>query len=143
MDDRISSVILERSLEEKLIEALRERLPYESCGAIYGAIDGDRAFAENFVLIRNVSADPERSFAFDPEEWISAYYRIQKNQRVVVGFIHSHPNGSPEPSDPDLRGSLPWGTYWIVGFSEGGHRIAVYRRDDANGWTNLPIARRP
>jgi len=142
MDDGvIRCIVLEQATEEELVRTLRRRLPNESCGAIYGSTDGERAIAEGFVLIRNASSDPERTFRFHPEDWVSAYYGIQKNQREIVGLFHSHPYGSPSPSETDAGGSLPWGTYWIVGISEESHRIAVYRRDGGQSWKSLPIER--
>jgi proteasome lid subunit RPN8/RPN11 len=139
--ETVTEVYLEPTLEKELIAASRRRSPFETCGVVYGSINGGVVLAEGYSLIRNTSAVPENSFSFHPEDWISAYYEAQKNQRKIVGLFHTHPQGSSFPSDSDASGSLPWGTYWIISLAGDEHEIAIYARNTQGYWKHLPVVR--
>ncbi|MFS0722907.1 Mov34/MPN/PAD-1 family protein [Paenibacillus sp. 1P07SE] len=100
--------------------------PLEACGVL---LSGTSSRIESAVPIRNGSRHPERSFSFDPEQWIPIYYAAQKNQQIVVGFFHSHPHGSPEPSAADYAGLPPAfaGVYCIVSLEDESPRVHAYR----------------
>lgn len=140
----IAAVILPEALERSLVDACRSRLPYEACGVIFGERDGDTLVAERFAVVRNAAASPERSFAFDPDDWIAVCFEAQKNQRRIVGAFHSHPVGPDRPSDRDEQALVPWESYWIVGFAgqTGGTgrtgKLSVYERTEKS-WAKLPI----
>jgi proteasome lid subunit RPN8/RPN11 len=137
------SVKLNLSLETDLLSACRQRLPYETCGIVFGTeIDG-LVTTDGYAIIRNRSSSPTDAFSFHPEDWVSAYFETQRNQRNIVGFFHSHPQSMAVPSLSDELGFMPWGTYWIVSFAKGNNEIAVYRRDAQQGWVSLPIKREP
>jgi proteasome lid subunit RPN8/RPN11 len=139
----VNEVIVSAALENDLTTVASQRLPYETCGIIYGSEDNGTVTADGFELVRNVSPTPDIAFAFHPADWIEAYFRAQKNQRVIVGLFHSHPLGSAVPSLSDSQGYIPWCTYWIVSLSHGDHGIAVYRLNSHNHWDQLPIKREP
>ncbi|RKP54310.1 M67 family peptidase [Cohnella endophytica] len=139
----VQLVIMPERLEERLIDAARQRYPYEACGLIYGTLTDSAIRADNFDLVRNVAVYPERAFVFDPEQWIRLYFEAQKNQRAIVGFFHSHPQGSSAPSLQDILQSFPWGTYWIVGSASAQGEISVYRIESDRRWIRLPVERLP
>ncbi|QMV43879.1 hypothetical protein [Cohnella cholangitidis] len=86
--NKVKEVILNNALASGLESASRMRLPYECCGVVYGTLSiGGVLTADGFSLLRNGSASPIDTFAFHPEDWISAYYDAQKNQREIVGFF--------------------------------------------------------
>jgi proteasome lid subunit RPN8/RPN11 len=139
----VTAVFMNKKVENDLLSACRRRLPYETCGIIYGTEINGEVAAEGYVVIRNGSNSPADSFSFHPEDWVSAYFQAQKNQRNIVGFFHTHPHGVSVPSLRDEQGSIPWGIYWIVSFAEGNREIAVYRRcsNTHEQWVSLPIKR--
>ncbi|TVY04132.1 M67 family metallopeptidase [Cohnella terricola] len=141
--DHETEIHLDSLFENRLTEAVRRRLPFEACGIIYGTVSDGIVTADDFCLFRNRSTSLEEAFAFDPEEWVSAYFQAHKNRREIVGLFHTHPNGSPLPSESDKRGSIPWATYWIIGLSESAHDLSVYRRNGSDYWINLPLKRLP
>jgi proteasome lid subunit RPN8/RPN11 len=135
------SVVLSRLLENDLLSACRRRLPYETCGIIYGTLSDGRLSADGYDLIRNTSSSAVDTFSFHPEDWVSAYFQAQKNQRNIVGFFHTHPQGTAHPSIKDEQGWIPWGTYWIISLTDSNSEIAVYRRGSQEKWVSLPIMR--
>ncbi|WP_167746951.1 Mov34/MPN/PAD-1 family protein [Cohnella luojiensis] len=141
LTEPVHEVHLKIALEKELVTVIRKRLPYETCGVIYGTKERGIIAADGFSLVRNASASPANTFSFHPEDWVSVYLQAQKNQREIVGLFHSHPQGSTAPSLLDETGSVPWGTYWIVSIASDNHEIAAYRRDSQDNWICLPITR--
>lgn len=142
MEDE-ASITIRYTMENELLSACRLRLPYETCGIIYGTVSksGKQMTADGFSLIRNASPSPLEAFSFHPEDWVSVFFQAQKNQRDIVGYFHTHPQGTRLPSPADESGSIPWGTYWIISFAAGDSEIAVYHRDSTHRWAILPIKR--
>lgn len=135
---------MKASITEKakfeLEKACRRRLPYETCGVLFGRSSGSGTAVDGFSVVRNASIDPRRSFSFDPADWVRAGYEAQKNQREIVGFFHSHPNGTVHPSEADVSGMPPGGTYWIVGCgTENECDIAVYGPHPDTGLERLHL----
>jgi proteasome lid subunit RPN8/RPN11 len=139
-----TSAQLNEELGQRMIAACRTRLPFEACGVLFGdsaAADFGIALPLDFALARNSSFSPLDSFSLHPEDWIALFYEAQKNQRNIVGFFHSHPNGLSTPSARDAADALPWGTHWIIGFSSGHADISVYRPDSGGQFIPLPLNR--
>ncbi|RUS47738.1 Mov34/MPN/PAD-1 family protein [Cohnella sp. AR92] len=129
--------IPERILND-LYRQCQARLPYESCGALTGVRKAGELWVDGFRLLRNIAAEPQVSFRFEPSEWLAFCIQAQKNQREVVGLWHSHPRGPALPSAQDAEGWDGCGTYWIIGL-EGDHREArVYSRRGAE-WNPVPL----
>jgi proteasome lid subunit RPN8/RPN11 len=137
------TILISRSLENDLLSACRLRLPYETCGIIYGTESDKRITAEGYRFIRNASSSQADTFSFHPEDWVSTYFQAQKNQRKIVGFFHTHPQGTVLPSRLDEQGSIPWGTYWIISFAADHSELAAYQRVSPQQWANLLIKRTP
>jgi proteasome lid subunit RPN8/RPN11 len=135
----ILAVKLPSDIANDIIHACRSRLPHEICGAVYGYRSDKLLMVDGFSLIRNVSPSPVDRFEFDRNDWISACYEAQKNQRNIVGLFHSHPNGSIAPSARDEQALVPWVSYWIVSFAENRAEITIYKQEDY-GWTILPLS---
>jgi proteasome lid subunit RPN8/RPN11 len=138
MDEAIEAV-LPANLAGALSDACYSRLPQETCGVLFGSAKAGIVMVDGHAVIRNSSPNPEETFRFSPHDWVPAYYEAQKNQRNIVGFFHSHPDGSMQLSAADTEGSLPWRTYWIIGLTPAGSQIVVYRRDDAERWQSVPL----
>jgi proteasome lid subunit RPN8/RPN11 len=138
-----AAILICRRLEKDLLSACRLRLPYETCGIIYGTESDKLITADGYHVIRNASPSQADSFSFHPVDWVSAYFQAQKNQRKIVGLFHTHPQGTILPSRLDEQGSIPWESYWIISFAEGNNEIAVYSRVTPQQWVSLSIKRIP
>jgi proteasome lid subunit RPN8/RPN11 len=139
--EQAATVVLNRLLENDLLSACRRRLPYEMCGIIYGTMSDGRLSADGYDLVRNSSSSAVDTFSFHPGDWVSVYFHAQKNQRNIVGFFHTHPQGTALPSIKDEQGWIPWGTYWIISLTNSNSEIAVYRRGSQEKWVSLSIIR--
>lgn len=69
------------------------------------------------VVVKNVSELPKESFEFDPGQQAN----IVRDLRCrLIGMFHTHPKGSPRPSDKDRLNwpQIPSFKYWIVAMGQ-------------------------
>jgi len=132
--------VLPERVRAGLAQHCAARWPEETCGILMGDWRGGIVRVEDFRPVRNASREPLRSFMFDPEEWVRAFFEARKWGRDVVGVFHSHPDGRLSPSEADRKAQLPWGTCWIVGVSEGRCELAAYQPLDGGIWRPIPLA---
>lgn len=86
----------------------------ECCGALLGTtVEGTRLI-ERAAGIPNEASDPHRAYLIDCD----AFRRIEREAHAdglrIVGFYHSHPDGSTRPSAADLELAWPWYSYVII-----------------------------
>lgn len=89
--------MLTKSIKAAIIDHANRDYPRESCGVIIG---------KEYIPCKNVAAD-DAQFEIDPIDLVGA-----GKEGKVLAYVHSHPDGSCEPSMPDrvqmnLHG-LPW-----------------------------------
>lgn len=121
---RISAALL-----RQLIDGCQSALPEEACGVLIGERHADYIAIRELAFVPNASAEPDRTFAFEPGAWIAAAYAARTSRRCIVGLFHSHPAHPPIPSRSDLQGWDGCGTYWIVGLAASPADIRAYRLD--------------
>ncbi|MBP3961336.1 M67 family metallopeptidase [Paenibacillus lignilyticus] len=124
LDSAPAQVFITTEAYQSLIECCLRALPEEACGILSGtAGQAQQPFVTVTGIqgVRNRSQQPLNRFAFDPEEWIQAYYSMQKNRQSLVGYFHSHPSSMPIPSTADWNGLYTTATginYWIVSLKQ-------------------------
>ena len=94
--------VLEDTAYGKLAEHIENTYPEEACGILIGNIDEKRIYdiSETF----NLESDrPQTNFSIDPLE----IYRLEKDNKEVVGFYHSHPNKTTNLSTKDKEHLVP------------------------------------
>jgi proteasome lid subunit RPN8/RPN11 len=95
---------------EDILNHIESEYPKEACGLIVS----DNGL-EKWIPCENVSEEPEEEFVINSEQFVKAQldYKILK-------IVHSHPDGSAEPSDHDKKASdfinIP---YMIISWPEG------------------------
>lgn len=102
------------SLEQALIAAARAAHPYECCGLLLGSADGGCVTIAEARPCRNVHPDPARHFEIDPVPLIAAHRAARSGGPAVVGYYHSHPTGSAEPSLTDRAQAAGDGRIWAI-----------------------------
>ena len=95
----------------------------ETCGLLFGG-EGRIDRAER---CENVAVDPAQTFEIDPRALIAAYRGMRMGGPTLVGYYHSHPNGSVEPSRRDADAAPADGMLWLIA-AQGG--IALWRAVD-------------
>ncbi len=87
-----------------------EAAPDEACGLVLG----EGTVLLSAVPAANVAADKARSFEIDPATLLRVYREARGQGREVVGWYHSHPNGSTRPSPTDAARAVEDGKLWLI-----------------------------
>lgn len=84
--------------------------PMECCGLLLGS----KNTVDHIVLAKNVADCPERRFEIDPVILIEWEKQGRMGAPQIIGYFHSHPNGSAIPSPTDANLADGDGRYWII-----------------------------
>lgn len=104
-----------RSIEEIALASI----PEECCGLLLGTVDGGRHLVERIVPAANVwPGDRRCRYEMDARVSFEAFREAARTGGAVVGFYHSHPDGSERPSVHDVEAAWPDKSYLIVAVSD-------------------------
>lgn len=80
---------------------------FEAGGWLFGKYSKDHttAIIESFIVLPNISKDPETNFEFGKTSKQILDEKWDEGQRILGNF-HTHPNNSPEPSLIDGNQSM-------------------------------------
>jgi proteasome lid subunit RPN8/RPN11 len=133
--------VLPRAAFDRIVDHARATRPAECCGLLLGHARGggdDGPEIVTAVAASNLSADRNR-FLLDPKDHIAARRRARAGGLAVVGFYHSHPRSSAEPSASDLaEAAYPDLVHLIVSLVGDEPRLRLWRLD-GNHPRELPL----
>lgn len=116
----------------QLTAAARGAYPEECCGVLLGTSDDSaETLVECVVPARNLSADRRSAYAVDPGAILEALAQARAAGWTLVGFYHSHPDGSRRPSRRDRQDAWPDVSYVIV---PRGGELTSWRRRAGDGF---------
>ena len=96
--------------------------PEECCGVLLGRNSGDNGKPRDIVRIvalgNLLSSDREHRYHIPADSVLSAEREAEAYGLIVIGFYHSHPDGSSAPSAFDREHAWPWYSYLIVAARE-------------------------
>jgi proteasome lid subunit RPN8/RPN11 len=122
-------------LEAVVAHALDAR-PSECCGILLGKDDE----IVEAVRAGNLAQSASR-FLIDPRDHINVRRAARDRGLDVIGFYHSHPSSTGEPSATDLaEASYPDHLYLIVGLAPSPPETRLYRLA-GSGFLELPLVR--
>lgn len=99
-----------------LLRMARRDHPQECCGILVGTQIGGRICVNHPVEGRNIaSGDLQRTYQLDWPTLFATIRACRENGDEIVGFYHSHPMGSWEPSQRDLDKAWLEHSYLILG----------------------------
>lgn len=100
-------------VEIKLQKHVESEYPHEACGFMFG-IDGETRLIKSILPVSNISEDnKKRRFKISPTDYLKAETFALKNNLILLGIYHSHPDHPPIPSEHDLSAALPYFSYVI------------------------------
>lgn len=95
-------VVFGRAVHAGITQHARDAYPEECCGILLGQRAGDRSFVSRAVSAENiVEGDRRRSYQIDWRTLLDTFRRVRGTDEAVLGFYHSHPDGSTAPSRRD------------------------------------------
>src|SRR3569623_1904011 len=101
----------------QLLHHAQQQPEQEVCGLI-----GSRAGVPvQFYLVANVATAPQRLFAMDPGQQLTALRRMRERGEELYAIFHSHPHSPPSPSAIDLaQAAYPEAIYIIAALETNG-----------------------
>lgn len=112
--------------------------PMECCGALIGAVGSREIEVRTLIPVPNTAPD-HSSFFIDAPTVLRLERQAACAGVQVVGFYHSHPTTSAEPSSRDLELAVPGYMYVIIDVPRGS--IRCWRlRDDRSGFDELRVS---
>lgn len=127
----LAVILIPGELYDDIIKRALQSPDIEICGILAGNYDECRSIVQSIFPTENVAGDPTVSFEIDPREQLTVFDTIDSQGIDIVGFFHSHPHGSPHPSDRDVReAAWPNHSYLIIGNREP-PRVRSWRWDQS------------
>lgn len=119
---RTSELFLSQPLRTELVEHCLITVPFEACGFLIGT----SGYLKTVCGIKKAKnrADVVNKFVIDPFEYYTLEHALEGTNLSIIGFYHSHTNGSAQPSRYDIQDAWPDYSYLIVGVREG-HAVAL------------------
>ena len=130
------TVEIRQAVIDELIAHARQEAPNECCGMLIGT----RQRIERAVRARNTLGSPTR-YLIDPRDQIAAIKSARQRGESVVGFYHSHPNSSPDPSETDrMEAAYPGHWYLIVSPGPGADgEVRGFRLHDSGNFLAMTL----
>lgn len=138
------TAVLAPVAHDAMVEAARAAWPREMVGLLGGRTSETTTTIDRFVAMQNGAARGD-AFAVNPGAFLAAEHDLRTAGAAFVGFVHSHCDGVPAPSDRDRRelwtgclqllvvappGSAPaLGAFWLTGSAI----VPIRLRCDAHG----------
>jgi len=126
----VEKIILPRHLVNCILHQAQVSPNTEVCGLI----TAKQGRPQRCIPVPNVSDQPQRLFAMDPESQIDALRNMRERNEELFGIYHSHPHSPAEPSDTDLdQAGYPDALYVIVSLNtKGVLEMRGFRLNDGN-----------
>ena len=105
--------VLPGPLRARIEAEARAAFPRECCGLIEGGRQGEDAWAMILHPARNLATANDR-FEIHPEDHFVALKAARARGQSLIGCYHSHPKGSPTPSDTDRDGAGEEDFLWLI-----------------------------
>jgi proteasome lid subunit RPN8/RPN11 len=103
-----------------LADHARREFPRECCGLLFGSRTLDALHVARTEPAANITeGDPMRSYQIEWQVLFRAVRASRAASEVLVGFYHSHPNGSAQPSAADERDAWPEYLYVMIPVTAG------------------------
>jgi proteasome lid subunit RPN8/RPN11 len=121
---------------QDMIDHARQTYPAECCGLLVGIAGSEEPDRPRHAAIlealpaHNDAADTTRRYLLRASDHIHTRRAARARGLSIVGFYHSHPSSSPEPSQTDLEeAAYPDFLYLIVGTPCGRPQLGLFRFD--------------
>ena len=112
------TVVLQQKDYDEIVAFAKKGLPNEACGLLGGVIEGDKKIVKKVYYLRNTDESPEH-FSMDVKEQFAVIKDIRKENYVLLGNFHSHPNTPSRSSQEDIRLAFdPSLSYLILSLAE-------------------------
>ena len=103
-----------------MVSHAESTFPNECCGAMIGAIDGDRKNVTLAVPMENAYSGAQGArYELRPEDLLAADKKARAAGLDLIGIFHSHPDCDAYFSETDLKNSCPWYSFVVLSVQNG------------------------
>jgi proteasome lid subunit RPN8/RPN11 len=121
-----------------IIEEARVREDLECCGIILASPDAPEVGCWLYPARNRAKTSKISEFVLDSTTHLRVVELEARGQVVIVGYYHSHPSSSPEPSSVDVERTPPGVIYVIAGREGGDWGLRAWRKKEG-GFDEEPI----
>ena len=105
-------------LESLTLHGHRE-YPQECCGVLLGRASGTEGYVERVIQADNIAqGDRTRTYQVDWKTLFHTVRRVRNGPEQLIGFYHSHPDTSIEPSERDRAEAWLAHSYLIIAMKD-------------------------
>lgn len=109
------SLYISQSDIERLRECARRAHPQECCGLLIGERRGGNGHVEAIIPAENIAeGDRTKNYQIDWKTLFETVRRTRHETKDIIGFYHSHPDGSVEPSRKDTESAWVRHSYVLI-----------------------------
>ena len=111
---------LPSAMVDEMVAQAFDELPNECCGIMYGRDTVEGRVVDRLEAVPNVFDETERyhRFSISPKQLMEAEKKAGDEDRLVLGFYHSHPDHPARPSEYDRQHAWPFYSYVIVSIAK-------------------------
>jgi proteasome lid subunit RPN8/RPN11 len=139
-------LVVDAAVRDDLFERARAGAAGDPPVEVCGVLDGERGDPDRVRRahpVENVAADPRTRYELDPEATLATLAAVEDRGFDVVGFYHSHPEGSAAPSAVDREAAAwPDRVHVIVGLGGDGPELRAWR-DTGEAFAELRVEWEP
>ncbi|HZV19278.1 MAG TPA: M67 family metallopeptidase [Sphingobium sp.] len=121
------SLTISTALLDSIRDHARAAGSEECCGLLLGARESGRVAAIRPAA--NVAAEPRHFFEIDPVVLLQAHREARSGGPAILGYYHSHPEGTPTPSLVDAAMAQGNGEIWLL----------IGGTGSARAWRAVPV----
>lgn len=122
---RLTTVVIGPDIRANLFAEAAAARGLECCGLLLGALGREGAVVDSMTPSPNVHpGDRRRRYQIDSNLVIQALLDARQGGPDLLGFYHSHPDGTNRPSSRDVESAWPGMIYLIVA-SEVGEELRL------------------
>ena len=108
-------IIIESHARQRMTADAVRTFPDECCGFLFGIEKRDERVVTDVLIVNNAKeGDKKRRFEISPKDYMKAELYSDKNNLLLLGIYHSHPNHPAVPSEHDRVAAQPWFSYIII-----------------------------
>lgn len=110
---------IDKSAWDVMVAHARSTYPNECCGAMLGAVDGDKRVKIALPLENAFSGAQAARYELRPEDLLNAEREARARGLDLIGIFHSHPDCDAYFSETDLKNSCPWYSFVVLSMKGG------------------------
>lgn len=123
------NLYIDHNLHMEMIQHARSEHPFECCGILLGQQSAHQASITHIIKATNIATeDRKKNYQIDWQTLVDTVRATRLGSDRIIGFYHSHPDGSTQPSRIDRDRAWLDHTYIIISTQSGDkHTITSWR----------------